>query len=129
MNKNALILISLGAAAFLTALFFIYSSKMDKPSAQPQQQTAEQTKPVDPLAEALKGKVEPTDRSGVHENEIVYKINVGEASYTANKQFLGKDAENIVGKTDDVTGNGYWNKDTNEVDASVVVNLAKLVTG
>jgi|694.fasta_scaffold04773_22 polyisoprenoid-binding protein YceI len=123
MNKNALILVSLGAVAFLSALGFIYLNKNETT-----QIANNQNEPVDEVAKLMDQQTEKTLRSGINQNEIVYKINQGEATYGANKQYFGKDAETIVGKTTLLEGTGYWNKDNNEVEVSATVDLSGLMT-
>ena len=127
MNKNAIILISLGAMAFLTALFLI-NNRADNNAQTNIDNSATPAETV-PFQEAMQQVKDETIRGGINENEIVYTIAEGEVTYGANKQFLSKDAENVIGRTEDVQGNGYWNKETSEVDASVAVNLATLATG
>lgn len=128
MNKNAIILISLGAVAFLTALYLINKTNDPQPQPQPVDQTENVDNETISLEDAMKRIPDESIRGGINQNEVVYQITSGEASYGANKQFLGKDAENVMGTTQDVQGNGYWNKDTNEVDASIAVNLEALKT-
>lgn len=127
MNKNALIVISLGAVAFLLALFFIYFKQTsNNENIEPlNEETQTQT---DAMVNEINQTTETTLKSGINENEIIYKVSSGEVTYGADKQFLGKDAENIIGRTSEVEGTGYWNKDNNEIEISASVNLTNLTT-
>jgi len=128
MNKNAIIVISLGAAAFLTALFYIYFKNTDTKTSQ-DVDTATQQNADDPMLAQIEQNAETVLKSGLNENEIIYTIKTGGVTYGADKQFLGKDAENVIGTSADVQGTGYWNKDTSAIELSAVVNLTGLSTG
>jgi polyisoprenoid-binding protein YceI len=128
MNKNAIVVISLGAAAFLTALFYIYFQKADTKNQQ-NIDTATQQDANDPMLQQIEQNAETVLRSGLNENEIIYTIKEGEVTYGADKQFLGKDGENVIGTSTEVQGTGYWNKDTSEIELSAAVNLAALSSG
>ena len=129
MNKNAIIIISIGALAFITALFYIYFRQaINQQALIEDAMEANQDQMVDPMQEEINRTSETELRSGVNENEIVYTVTSGEAIYGASKEFLGRESEEVLGTTTDIQGTGYWNMNTNEIEVSASVNLATLTS-
>lgn len=63
-----------------------------------------------------------------NEDVVNYTITSGEAQYVAQKRFLQRADEEIVGTTTSVTGDGFLNTQTNEFSLNATIDLTNLQT-